>query len=145
MTRPLAVLIASFVLGCMGKPDDEGSTAHDTAQDSSTDDDPTDSTRFGQVTGTVMEDYPWDELEAQLAPGARVFARSVQDDTVIETIATTDGSFTLPLPVGGWQLTAMTVDLRCMSVDTARVTLTEESTETVSLTIDACTRDGDTG
>jgi len=140
------VLAMGLWLGCTDKPTDtstEDTSGGDTAgaPDTGTDC----GSDLGTVTGTVMQDDLWDELEAEIAPGARVFAQVPGDDLPIETLADSAGLFTLPLPAGTWSLAAATADLRCVSGSNPSVTVTACGTQAVSLTIDTCTRDGDTG
>jgi len=145
MTRHAIVWVLVLVsTGCTDKSSSDSLT--DTSDSGSAlPTDTADAYALGMVTGRVMEDYPWDDLDAEPEPGARIFARTSASDSTIETIADSEGNFSFPLPAGTWKLVASSSDLHCISTTETVISLGADEEKEVSLTIDTCTRDGDTG
>jgi hypothetical protein len=91
----------------------------------------------GNITGTVYEDYSWDDLETAPAGVAKVVVRQGETDP-ITSLSDEDGHYSLTLEAGHWNLEAFTQDENCVSMEEYEADLNACQSVSLDLVIEAC-------
>ena len=89
------------------------------------------------ISGTVYEDYSWDDLEIAPAAVAKVVVHQDEIDP-ITSLSAANGYYSLPLEPGHWSLEAFTYDESCVSMEDYEVDLYPCQSVTLDLLIETC-------